>query len=128
MGVHLRRPETLVAEKFLNHAEVRAAIKQMRCERVTQRVWMEAGGEPSALRRRVESRACAAFAKWRTVPIKEECGRRLIRRGHQLRSTVSEVALECVHARRTKERNTLLLALPCNAHLTARKIEISHLN
>jgi hypothetical protein len=117
-----------VAEKFLNHAEARAAIKQMRCERVTQRMWMETGGETSALRRRVESRACAAFAKWRTVTIEEERGRRPIRRGHQLRSTVSEVALECVHARRTKERNALLLALPCDAHLAAREIKISHLN
>jgi hypothetical protein len=117
-----------MTEKFLNHAEVRAAIQKVCCKGVAQRVRMEAGGETGALRRRVESRACATFAKRRTVPIKEERGRRPIRRGHQLRSTVSKVALERVHARRTKERNTLLLALPCDAHLAAREIKISHLN
>jgi hypothetical protein len=117
-----------MTKKFLNYAEVRAAIQKVCCKGVAQRVRMEAGGETGAFRRCVESRACAAFAKRRTVPIEEERGRRPIRRGHQLRSTVSKVALECVHARRTKERNALLLALPCDAHLAAREIKISHLN
>jgi len=117
-----------MTEKFLNHAEVRAAIQKVCCKGVTQRVRMKAGGETGALRRCVESRACAAFAKWRTVPIKEERGRHPLRRSHQLRSTVSKVALECAHARRTKERHTLLLALSCDAHLAPREIKISHLN
>jgi hypothetical protein len=117
-----------MAEKFLNHAEVRAAIQKVCCKGVAQRVRMEASGETSAFRRCVEPRACAAFAKRRTVPIKKERGRRLLRRSHQLRSTVSKVALECVHARRTKERNALLLALPCDANLAPREIKISHLN
>lgn len=128
MGVHLRRPETLMTKKFLNHAEVRAAIQKVCCKGVAQRVRMEAGGETGAFRRCVESRACAAFAKRRTVSIEEERGRRPNRRGHQLRSPVSKVALECVHARRTKERNALLLALPCDANLAPREIKISHLN
>ncbi len=117
-----------MAEKFLNHAEIRAAIQKVRCKGVAQRMRMEAGGKTGAFRRCVESRACAAFAKRRTVPIEEERGRRPVRRGHQLRSSVGKVALECVHARRTKERNALLLALPCDAHLAAREIKISHLN
>ena len=51
MGVHLRRPKTLMAEKFLNHAEVRAAIQKVCCKGVAQRVRMETGGETGAFRR-----------------------------------------------------------------------------
>jgi hypothetical protein len=38
MGVDLRRREVLVAEQLLHDAEVGAPIKEMRRERVTQRV------------------------------------------------------------------------------------------
>ncbi len=72
MGVHLCRPEALVTEKFLNDAKVRAAVKEVCCKGVSQGVRMESGRESRALRHRFESRACAAFAKWRTVPIEKE--------------------------------------------------------
>ena len=36
VGVDLRRRQTLVAEQFLNAAQVGAAIEQVRCEAVPQ--------------------------------------------------------------------------------------------
>jgi hypothetical protein len=37
-----------MAEQLLHHAQIRTAIQEMRCERVTQRVRVEGDGEASA--------------------------------------------------------------------------------
>ena len=48
MRIFLRRGKTRVAEKFLNGAEIRASLQQMRGEGMPQRVGCEvpAGGQP----------------------------------------------------------------------------------
>jgi len=52
-----------MAEQLLHHSQIRTAIQEMRCERVTQRVWMKGGREAGANGSIIQSSARAALSE-----------------------------------------------------------------
>ena len=61
-----------MAEQLLHHAKIRTAIQKMRCERVTQRMRVEGGGEAGANSGLIQSSARTTLTERRTVAIEEE--------------------------------------------------------
>ena len=52
-----------MAEQLLHYAQIRTAIQEMRCKRVTQRVRMEGGWEAGANGGLIQSSARAALSE-----------------------------------------------------------------
>jgi hypothetical protein len=56
----------------LHYAQIRTAIQEMRCEGVTQRMWMKGGWEAGANGGLIQSSTRTTLPERRTVAIKEE--------------------------------------------------------
>ena len=128
MGVHLRRSEALVPEQLLYDTKIRAAIKEVCGEGVTQRMGMkrlwEAGGTCDVIKSctgtTLSECSAAAVQEERRAWSSGECSERW--------STIRQIRLERTTAWRSKERHTLLVALPCHLHLAAAKLQVGDAN
>ena len=88
MRVDLRRGQALVPEQLLDDAQVRAAVEEVRGERVAQRVRRDALGQPGEPAQPIDPVAQAADAERRALVVQED-RRRAPGRGSRRRATSS---------------------------------------
>ena len=126
VGVDLRRREALVTEQLLDDAQVRAAVEQVRRERVAQGVGRDAVRQARAPAQPVQPVAQAADAERLAVVVEEDLGRRAAspdRSSQERRPAVLEVGGHRGPGRAPEQPDPLLASLAEDANLTASQVE-----